>query len=150
MLAQCRSRLNCVALGGDALYREAYESYLVSWAITVAHETVHASLTYMAGHAEALTPIQVAPLDNDNRVRGESGKVWELRTLGGMQWNRKNCQARFLVQRHPPVRAISIWPKTDTGTVARVGREAIANLVRRSKLADLRTYLPACRRRGLT
>jgi hypothetical protein len=139
MLAQCR--LDFVASEGDALYLEAYETYIASWAMTTAHETVHAFLTYLAGHKAALTPTEVAPLDDENTVRGESGRVWELRTFGGMQRIRKNCQERFLFKKSPPVRAGSIWLKTDTGTVARISREAIANLVRGSKLANLPTHI---------
>ncbi len=122
------------------MYREAYETYITSWSLTTAHETVHAFLTYLAGNKYTLTPTEIRPLDFRNPLRGESGREWELRAVGGMTRSMKNVQERF--KKSPSVRAPSLWLKGNDKMAGRVSRETIENVALGSKLANLAPQLP--------
>jgi hypothetical protein len=113
------------------LYLEAYERYLTKWTITIAHETVHAFLTFLAGHEFALTPKDVAPPGYANILRGESGRLWEVRALGGaVEW-RMSEEKDFFGR---GIRAGSIWLKfCHDDEAARVAPSAIRDFVAGSK-----------------
>src|SRR5690349_17835626 len=100
--------------------------------LTIAHEMVHAFLTYLAGSKIILTPTDVAPEGEANELRGESGRMWEYHALGGLTAPNTNKDSRFESQ---GIRAGALWllltdPELE-GSI-RVTSSALRNLAKGS------------------
>ncbi len=74
--------------------------------LLIAHEMVHAFLTFLAGSKMILTPTDVAPEGEANELRGESGRMWEYHALGGLIAPQTNKYPRFESQ---GIRAGALW-----------------------------------------
>jgi hypothetical protein len=131
-LADWRSK--CLKSGHDQRYFEVYEAYLAEWAITIGHELVHLFISFLGGDKERLTPISLAPLGCANSTRGEAGRMWELRALGGCVSYLRNTHSELLG-------AGSLWLLKDNEALM-VTPEAIMGFVMRGTLADIKA-LPA-------
>ena len=115
-----------------SLHEEAYESFLACMSLTIAHEMVHAFLTFLAGSRIILTPTDVAPEGEANELRGESGRMWEYHALGGLTAPQTNKDAKFESQ---GIRAGALWllltdPELEGST--RVTSSALKNLAKGS------------------
>lgn len=81
------------------LHKEIYEAYLVHWALTVVHELTHALTCSLSGHnkgtVKVMTPKHLVPQGLGNSSRGEAGRLWELRALGGWVTWRQNHDCKL-------------------------------------------------------
>ncbi|KAK3897178.1 hypothetical protein C8A05DRAFT_39274, partial [Staphylotrichum tortipilum] len=116
-----------------ALFEESYLGHLGLWALIMAHELVHAWLSFLAGDGALLTPIEFTPPGHVNSLRGESGRTWEIRALGGMVRATVSTEHRFALRDPCPIRAASLWvefTKHGEQRRAEVSPEALMDLGR--------------------
>ncbi len=127
------------ATADKALFEAAYHRYVAHWSLTVSHELVHGWLCYLGGQM-ALTPIDMKPPGYKNKVRGEAGRVWEIRALGGTySWTMTQEPAFFLrkvLGEYSAIRTGSIWIEFTRDGCCRMAKltpETIKDLAHGSK-----------------
>jgi hypothetical protein len=103
---------------------------MAKWSLTIAHELVHGWLCYLGGH-ESLTPMDMKPPYYNNALRGESGRTWEIRAVGGQTGWRLAQDTKFLLHKPDVIRAGSLWLQFTKGgwqRMAKVTPEAMRDL----------------------
>ena len=128
------------ATADKALFEEAYHRYVAEWSLIMSHELVHGWLCYLGGHKKADTPVDMKPPYYENKFRGEAGRVWEIRALGGtISWTMSQ-EPKFFLRRvlgeYASIRTGSIWiqfTRDEWLRMAKVTPEAIKDLAHGSK-----------------
>ena len=124
------------ATSEKALFEAAYHRYVAKWSLTVSHELVHGWLCYLGGHREAMTPKDMKPPGYVNSLRGEAGRVWEIRALGGSSnyWvltHEPEFFLRRVLGKPSYIRTGSVWlefTRNGCQRMAKVTPEAIKDL----------------------
>lgn len=122
------------ATADKALFEAAYHRYMAKWSLTMAHELVHGWLCYLGGH-KSLTPVDMKPPYYENDLRGESGRVWEIRAVGGETSWKLAQDPEFFLRKPEAIRAGSLWlesTKNGLQRMAKVTPEAMRDLAQGS------------------